>query len=180
MEVGSIFNSGQCARIWVFVCTLYMYEIWYPVFLSAESCDLACVRRRSEKRLRKTIRTLRKSINREQFHLHFAGSEYELAKKLVRPADPPDHCGTGQILLDKKCGEGKYTPSVGWGHKIFVRIHICIILFTLHVGCAPGHWLCLAGINRLYPTVFQIFYIVEVDLASVQARWLTYIRCYIV
>ncbi|XP_043100362.1 signal peptide, CUB and EGF-like domain-containing protein 2 isoform X8 [Puntigrus tetrazona] len=68
-----------------------------------EGCDLACVRRRSEKRLRKTIRTLRKSINREQFHLHFAGSEYELAKKLVRPADPPDHCGTGQILLDKKC-----------------------------------------------------------------------------
>ncbi|XP_043100357.1 signal peptide, CUB and EGF-like domain-containing protein 2 isoform X4 [Puntigrus tetrazona] len=71
--------------------------------VTAEGCDLACVRRRSEKRLRKTIRTLRKSINREQFHLHFAGSEYELAKKLVRPADPPDHCGTGQILLDKKC-----------------------------------------------------------------------------
>ncbi|RXN21616.1 signal CUB and EGF-like domain-containing 2 [Labeo rohita] len=71
--------------------------------VTAEGCDLACVRRRSEKRLRKTIRTLRKSINREQFHLHFAGSEYELAKKLVRPADPPDHCGTGQVLLDKKC-----------------------------------------------------------------------------
>uniref|UniRef100_A0A672P3F1 Signal peptide, CUB and EGF-like domain-containing protein 2 n=1 Tax=Sinocyclocheilus grahami TaxID=75366 RepID=A0A672P3F1_SINGR len=68
-----------------------------------EGCDLACVRRHSEKRLRKTIRTLRKSINREQFHLHFAGSEYELAKKLVRPADPPDHCGTGQVPLDKKC-----------------------------------------------------------------------------
>uniref|UniRef100_A0A8C2ESY8 Signal peptide, CUB and EGF-like domain-containing protein 2 n=1 Tax=Cyprinus carpio TaxID=7962 RepID=A0A8C2ESY8_CYPCA len=71
--------------------------------VTAEGCDLACVRRRSEKRLRKTIRTLRKSINREQFHLHFAGSEYEMAKKLVRPADPPDHCGTGQVLLDKKC-----------------------------------------------------------------------------
>lgn len=89
------------------VCVYYVVvdKIWYPVFLSAEGCDLACVRRRSEKRLRKTIRTLRKSINREQFHLHFAGSEYELAKKLVRPADPPDHCGTGQVLLDKKCGE---------------------------------------------------------------------------
>uniref|UniRef100_A0A672MSV2 Signal peptide, CUB and EGF-like domain-containing protein 2 n=1 Tax=Sinocyclocheilus grahami TaxID=75366 RepID=A0A672MSV2_SINGR len=94
--------SSVCT-LWVFVCTLCMYEIWYPVFLSAEGCDLACVRRRSEKRLRKTIRTLRKSINREQFHLHFAGSEYELAKKLVRPADLPDHCGTGQVLLDKKC-----------------------------------------------------------------------------
>uniref|UniRef100_A0A672MX38 Signal peptide, CUB and EGF-like domain-containing protein 2 n=1 Tax=Sinocyclocheilus grahami TaxID=75366 RepID=A0A672MX38_SINGR len=96
-------SSGELCTLWVFVCTLCMYEIWYPVFLSAEGCDLACVRRRSEKRLRKTIRTLRKSINREQFHLHFAGSEYELAKKLVRPADLPDHCGTGQVLLDKKC-----------------------------------------------------------------------------
>uniref|UniRef100_A0A8C1A6I9 Signal peptide, CUB and EGF-like domain-containing protein 2 n=1 Tax=Cyprinus carpio carpio TaxID=630221 RepID=A0A8C1A6I9_CYPCA len=91
-------SSGELCTLWV--C---MYEIRYPVFLSAEGCDLACVRRRSEKRLRKTIRTLRKSINREQFHLHFAGSEYEMAKKLVRPADPPDHCGTGQVLLDKKC-----------------------------------------------------------------------------
>ncbi|KAG9352391.1 hypothetical protein JZ751_020804 [Albula glossodonta] len=68
-----------------------------------ESCDLGCVRRRSEKRLRKTIRTLRKSINREQFHLRFAGSEYELAKKISRPAESLESCGTGQVLLDKKC-----------------------------------------------------------------------------
>uniref|UniRef100_A0A8C2I9G0 Signal peptide, CUB and EGF-like domain-containing protein 2 n=1 Tax=Cyprinus carpio TaxID=7962 RepID=A0A8C2I9G0_CYPCA len=80
--------------------------------VTAEGCDRACVRRHSEKRLRKTIRTLRKSINREQFHLHFAGSEYELAKKLVRPADPPDHCGTGQNKHLRgtvfKCSVGTY------------------------------------------------------------------------
>ncbi|KAM9423584.1 signal peptide, CUB and EGF-like domain-containing protein 2 isoform 3-T3 [Salvelinus alpinus] len=70
---------------------------------SAESCDLGCVRRRSEKRLRKTIRTLRKSIHREQFHLHFAGSNYELAKRLARPVDLPEHCGKGQVLVDRKC-----------------------------------------------------------------------------
>uniref|UniRef100_A0A4W5KQ06 Signal peptide, CUB and EGF-like domain-containing protein 2 n=1 Tax=Hucho hucho TaxID=62062 RepID=A0A4W5KQ06_9TELE len=68
-----------------------------------ESCDLGCVRRRSEKRLRKTIRTLRKSIHREQFHLHFAGSNYELAKRLARPVDLPEHCGKGQVLVDRKC-----------------------------------------------------------------------------
>lgn len=79
-------------------------KIWYSLFFPAEGCDLACVRRRSEKRLRKTIRTLRKSINREQFHLHFAGSEYELSKKLVR-TDSHENCGTGQVLLDKNCGE---------------------------------------------------------------------------
>ncbi|XP_072515943.1 signal peptide, CUB and EGF-like domain-containing protein 2 isoform X3 [Salminus brasiliensis] len=71
--------------------------------VTAEGCDLACVRRLSEKRLRKTIRTLRKSINREQFRLHFAGSEYKLAKKLARTADTPEHCSTGQVLVDKKC-----------------------------------------------------------------------------
>uniref|UniRef100_A0A4W5LNM8 Signal peptide, CUB domain, EGF-like 2 n=1 Tax=Hucho hucho TaxID=62062 RepID=A0A4W5LNM8_9TELE len=68
-----------------------------------ESCDLGCVRRRSEKRLRKTIRTLKKSIHREQFHLHFAGSNYELAKRLARPVDLPEHCGKGQVLVDRKC-----------------------------------------------------------------------------
>ncbi|XP_042341729.1 signal peptide, CUB and EGF-like domain-containing protein 2 isoform X6 [Plectropomus leopardus] len=76
-----------------------------------ESCDLNCVRRRSEKRLRKTIRTLRKSINREQFHLHFAGSDYELAKSLGKPAELPGHCVAGQVLVGRKCvscGAGTY------------------------------------------------------------------------
>eukprot|EP00063_Salmo_salar_P056671 XP_014031506.1 PREDICTED: signal peptide, CUB and EGF-like domain-containing protein 2 isoform X7 [Salmo salar] len=76
---------------------------WNKKDCIAESCDLGCVRRRSEKRLRKTIRTLRKSIHRDQFHLHFAGSNYELAKRLARPVDLPEHCGKGQVLVDRKC-----------------------------------------------------------------------------
>uniref|UniRef100_A0A7N6AU86 Signal peptide, CUB and EGF-like domain-containing protein 2 n=1 Tax=Anabas testudineus TaxID=64144 RepID=A0A7N6AU86_ANATE len=68
-----------------------------------ESCDLNCVRRRSEKRLRKTIRTLRKSINREQFHLHFAGSSYEISKSLGQLAELPGHCVAGQVLVGRKC-----------------------------------------------------------------------------
>uniref|UniRef100_A0A8C6KPT3 Signal peptide, CUB and EGF-like domain-containing protein 2 n=1 Tax=Nothobranchius furzeri TaxID=105023 RepID=A0A8C6KPT3_NOTFU len=71
--------------------------------VTAESCDLNCVRRRSEKRLRKTIRTLRKSINREQFHLHFAGADYELSKSLGHPAELPGHCPAGQVLVGRKC-----------------------------------------------------------------------------
>ncbi|XP_067298818.1 signal peptide, CUB and EGF-like domain-containing protein 2 isoform X8 [Pseudorasbora parva] len=102
-------NNGGCEHtcentMGSFECHCHAgYKLHWNKKDCIEGCDLACVRRRSEKRLRKTIRTLRKSINREQFHLHFAGSEYELAKKLVRPADPPDHCGTGQVQLDKKC-----------------------------------------------------------------------------
>ncbi|XP_053180530.1 signal peptide, CUB and EGF-like domain-containing protein 2 isoform X4 [Scomber japonicus] len=76
---------------------------WNKKDCFAESCDLNCVRRRSEKRLRKTIRTLRKSINKEQFHLHFAGSDYELAKSLGQPAEHPGHCVAGQVLVGRKC-----------------------------------------------------------------------------
>uniref|UniRef100_A0A8C5D9V5 Signal peptide, CUB and EGF-like domain-containing protein 2 n=1 Tax=Gouania willdenowi TaxID=441366 RepID=A0A8C5D9V5_GOUWI len=71
--------------------------------LSAENCDLNCVRRRSEKRLRKTIRTLRKSINKEQFHLHFAGADYELSKSFGQPVGLPGHCVSGQVLVGSKC-----------------------------------------------------------------------------
>ncbi|XP_061526926.1 signal peptide, CUB and EGF-like domain-containing protein 2 isoform X7 [Phycodurus eques] len=76
---------------------------WNKKDCIAEGCDLNCVRRRSEKRLRKTIRTLRKSINREQFHLHFAGSDYELAKNLAPPAEAPGQCGAGQVPVGRRC-----------------------------------------------------------------------------
>lgn len=77
----------------------------YRVLFSAEGCDVNCVRRRSEKRLRKTIRTLRKSINREQFHLHFAGADYDLSRSPGQLAELPGHCVAGQMLLGRKCGE---------------------------------------------------------------------------
>uniref|UniRef100_A0A8D3C0L4 Signal peptide, CUB and EGF-like domain-containing protein 3 n=1 Tax=Scophthalmus maximus TaxID=52904 RepID=A0A8D3C0L4_SCOMX len=82
---------------------LHWKQLWYQVLFSAESCDLNCVRRRSEKRLRKTIRTLRKSINREQFHLHFAGSDYELSKNPDQPAELAGHCVGAQVLMGRKC-----------------------------------------------------------------------------
>ncbi|XP_042076494.1 signal peptide, CUB and EGF-like domain-containing protein 2 isoform X5 [Haplochromis burtoni] len=76
-----------------------------------EGCDVNCARRRSEKRLRKTIRTLRKSINREQFHLHFAGADYNLSRSPSQLAELPGHCIAGQMLLGRKCvscGVGTY------------------------------------------------------------------------
>ncbi|XP_026175642.1 signal peptide, CUB and EGF-like domain-containing protein 2 isoform X4 [Mastacembelus armatus] len=76
---------------------------WNKKDCIAESCDLNCVRRRTEKRLRKTIRTLRKSITRERFHLHFAGSAYELSKSSGQLAELPGQCMTGQVLVDRKC-----------------------------------------------------------------------------
>nr|XP_046205072.1 signal peptide, CUB and EGF-like domain-containing protein 2 isoform X3 [Oncorhynchus gorbuscha] len=103
-------NNGGCEQgcentMGGFECDCHPgYKLhWNKKDCIAENCDLGCVRRRSEKRLRKTIRTLRKSIHREQFHLHFAGSNYELAKRLARPVDLPEHCGKGQVLVDRKC-----------------------------------------------------------------------------
>ncbi|XP_047666412.1 signal peptide, CUB and EGF-like domain-containing protein 2 isoform X1 [Tachysurus fulvidraco] len=95
------------------ITALFELEI-NPEEVTAEGCDMACVKRRSEKRLKKAIRTLRKSINREQFHLHFGSSEYELAKKASWPVDGPEPCAAGQVLRDRKCvncGVGTYHDS---------------------------------------------------------------------
>ncbi|XP_035760642.1 signal peptide, CUB and EGF-like domain-containing protein 2 isoform X5 [Neolamprologus brichardi] len=84
---------------------------WNKKDCIAEGCDVNCVRRRSEKRLRKTIRTLRKSINREQFHLHFAGADYNLSRSPGQLAELPGHCVAGQMFLGRKCvscGVGTY------------------------------------------------------------------------
>ncbi|XP_056234510.1 signal peptide, CUB and EGF-like domain-containing protein 2 isoform X4 [Seriola aureovittata] len=103
-------NNGGCEQgcentMGGFECFCHSgYKLhWNKKDCIAESCDLNCVRRRSEKRLRKTIRTLRKSINREQFHLHFAGSDYELSKNPDQPAELAGHCVGGQVLMGRKC-----------------------------------------------------------------------------
>lgn len=100
-------------------------QLRYQVPLSAESCDLNCVRRRSEKRLRKTIRTLRKSINREQFHLHFAGSDYELGKSLGQPVELPGHCVAGQVLVGRKCGEFGFCIYLSVNPKSMLKVRMC-------------------------------------------------------
>ncbi|XP_078800577.1 signal peptide, CUB and EGF-like domain-containing protein 2 isoform X3 [Oryzias latipes] len=114
-------NNGGCAQgcentLGGFECSCHPgYKLhWNKKDCVAESCDLNCVRRRSEKRLKKTIRTLRKSINREQFHLHFAGADYELSKNLGQSAELQGHCGAGQVLVGRKCvscGAGTYYDS---------------------------------------------------------------------
>ncbi|XP_048401761.1 signal peptide, CUB and EGF-like domain-containing protein 2 isoform X5 [Stegostoma tigrinum] len=68
-----------------------------------ETCDFGCTRRKTEKRLRKTTRTLRKSINREQFYLRVAGTDYEVAKKALKAVDLHEPCGTGQVLQNNRC-----------------------------------------------------------------------------
>uniref|UniRef100_A0A6Q2YLR2 Signal peptide, CUB and EGF-like domain-containing protein 2 n=1 Tax=Esox lucius TaxID=8010 RepID=A0A6Q2YLR2_ESOLU len=67
---------------------------------ASDLCNVECLRERMKQRLQNAMRTLRKSINKQQFYIHFSGTEYEVAQK---PALHIEHCSTGQVLRDGKC-----------------------------------------------------------------------------
>ncbi|KAG8125785.1 hypothetical protein E2320_020976 [Naja naja] len=69
----------------------------------ADTCNLSCARKRTEKRLRKAIRTLRKVINKEQFHIRLSGVDHGMARKPPRAVDTQDPCSLGQKHVDNKC-----------------------------------------------------------------------------
>ncbi|XP_057409467.1 signal peptide, CUB and EGF-like domain-containing protein 2 isoform X7 [Balaenoptera acutorostrata] len=73
------------------------------------SCDPSCIIKRTEKRLRKAIRTLRKAAHREQFHLQLSGVDLEVAKKSPQTSEHwAESCGVGQGHVgnqcDRRCG----------------------------------------------------------------------------
>ncbi|XP_060117741.1 signal peptide, CUB and EGF-like domain-containing protein 2 isoform X6 [Heteronotia binoei] len=68
-----------------------------------ETCNLNCVRKRTEKRLRKAIRTLRKVINKEQLHIRLAGMDHDVARKPPRVLDVQELCSLGQRHVDNRC-----------------------------------------------------------------------------
>ncbi|XP_011919183.1 PREDICTED: signal peptide, CUB and EGF-like domain-containing protein 2 isoform X12 [Cercocebus atys] len=68
------------------------------------SCDLSCIVKRTEKRLRKAIRTLRKAVHREQFHLQLSGMDLDVAKKPPRTSErQAESCGVGQGHGENQC-----------------------------------------------------------------------------
>nr|XP_039326742.1 signal peptide, CUB and EGF-like domain-containing protein 2 isoform X9 [Saimiri boliviensis boliviensis] len=68
------------------------------------SCDLSCIVKRTEKRLRKAIRTLRKAAHREQFHLQLSGMNVDVAKKPPRTSErQAESCGVGQGHVENQC-----------------------------------------------------------------------------
>uniref|UniRef100_A0ABI7XGU5 Signal peptide, CUB domain and EGF like domain containing 2 n=1 Tax=Felis catus TaxID=9685 RepID=A0ABI7XGU5_FELCA len=79
------------------------------------SCDLSCIVKRTEKRLRKAIRALRKAAHREQFHLQLSGMDLEVAKKSPRTSEHRvESCGVGQGHAGHQCGlcqPGEYSAD---------------------------------------------------------------------
>lgn len=74
--------------------------------VSSASCDPSCIIKRTEKRLRKAIRTLRKAAHREQFHLQLSGMDLEVAKKSPQTSEHwAESCGVGQGHVGNQCGE---------------------------------------------------------------------------
>ncbi|XP_025025454.1 signal peptide, CUB and EGF-like domain-containing protein 2 isoform X9 [Python bivittatus] len=68
-----------------------------------DTCNLSCARKRTEKRLRKAIRTLRKVINKEQFHIRLSGVDHGVARKPPRAVGMQELCSPGQKHVDNKC-----------------------------------------------------------------------------
>uniref|UniRef100_A0A8C4NBD7 Signal peptide, CUB domain and EGF like domain containing 3 n=1 Tax=Eptatretus burgeri TaxID=7764 RepID=A0A8C4NBD7_EPTBU len=78
-------------------------SIEYAMLLTA-SCDDSCARVRTDRRLRKAVRALRKSINKEQFIVRLSGSDYEMKRKAPKRVDKwRGGCGAGRISTDGKC-----------------------------------------------------------------------------
>ncbi|XP_060117740.1 signal peptide, CUB and EGF-like domain-containing protein 2 isoform X5 [Heteronotia binoei] len=101
-----------------------------------ETCNLNCVRKRTEKRLRKAIRTLRKVINKEQLHIRLAGQ-----------CSPGEYSSDGfkPCLL---CPPGAYQPEPGrtscftCGGGLMTK-HTSATVFQdceTKVQCSPGHF----------------------------------------
>ncbi|TRY97717.1 hypothetical protein DNTS_006367 [Danionella cerebrum] len=69
----------------------------------SESCNMDCVREKTKQRLQNAMRTLRKSISKQQFYIQFSGTAYEVAQRSIRQTEGDETCSIGQILIDGKC-----------------------------------------------------------------------------
>uniref|UniRef100_A0A8B9E5G9 Signal peptide, CUB and EGF-like domain-containing protein 2 n=1 Tax=Anser cygnoides TaxID=8845 RepID=A0A8B9E5G9_ANSCY len=68
-----------------------------------DTCDVRCARKKTEKRFRKTIRTLRKTVNRDQFRVRVSGMDHEVARKSLKLSEPQQSCGVGQMHVGNRC-----------------------------------------------------------------------------
>ncbi|XP_032213846.1 signal peptide, CUB and EGF-like domain-containing protein 2 isoform X3 [Mustela erminea] len=103
-------NNGGCQQVCVntvgsYECRCHSaYKLHWNKKDCVASCDLSCIVKRTEKRLRKAIRALRKAANREQFHLQLSGMDLEEAKKSPRtPEHRVQSCGVGQGRAGNQC-----------------------------------------------------------------------------
>ncbi|NWS31677.1 SCUB2 protein, partial [Polioptila caerulea] len=85
-----------------------------------DTCDVRCARKKTEKRFRKTIRTLRKTVSRDQFRIRVSGTDHEVARKAPKPSEPQQSCAGGQLPPGNRCELGACLPGCasGSGKKV--------------------------------------------------------------
>lgn len=79
------------------------FEVETKMEEASDTCEADCMRKRAEQSLQAAIKTLRKSISRQQFSVQVAGTEYEVAQRPAKAPEGQGACGTGQVLQDGKC-----------------------------------------------------------------------------
>ncbi|XP_050831330.1 signal peptide, CUB and EGF-like domain-containing protein 2 isoform X1 [Serinus canaria] len=113
-------NNGGCQQLCVntlgdYECLCQSnYKLHWNKKDCVETCDVRCARKKTEKRFRKTIRTLRKTVSRDQFRIRLSGTDHELARKAPRPSEPQQSCAVGQVhpgLRCDQCSPGEYSPD---------------------------------------------------------------------
>ncbi|KAM6204850.1 signal peptide, CUB and EGF-like domain-containing protein 2 [Sarcoramphus papa] len=166
-------NNGGCQQLCVntlgdYECLCHSnYKLHWNKKDCVDTCDVRCARKKTEKRFRKTIRTLRKTVSRDQFRIHVSGVDHEVARKSLKLSEPQQSCGVGQMHVGNRCDQcspgehspdgfkpclpcplGTYQPEAGrvscfpCGGGLTTR-HSSASLFQdceTKVQCSPGHF----------------------------------------
>nr|XP_026648977.1 signal peptide, CUB and EGF-like domain-containing protein 2 isoform X2 [Zonotrichia albicollis] len=113
-------NNGGCQQLCVNTLGDYEclcqpnYKLHWNKKDCVDTCDVRCARKKTEKRFRKTIRTLRKTVSRDQFRIRLSGADHEVARRAPRPSEPQQACGGGQLhpgLRCDQCPPGEYSAD---------------------------------------------------------------------
>ncbi|XP_076200144.1 signal peptide, CUB and EGF-like domain-containing protein 2 isoform X1 [Aptenodytes patagonicus] len=113
-------NNGGCQQLCVntlgdYECLCHSnYKLHWNKKDCVDTCDVRCARKKTEKRFRKTIRTLRKTVSRDQFRIRVSGVDHEMARKSLKLSEPQQSCGVGQMHVGNRCDQcspGEYSPD---------------------------------------------------------------------
>ncbi|XP_055578785.1 signal peptide, CUB and EGF-like domain-containing protein 2 [Falco cherrug] len=113
-------NNGGCQQLCVntlgdYECLCHSnYKLHWNKKDCVDTCDVRCARKKTEKRFRKTIRTLRKTVSRDQFRIRVSDVDHEVARKPLKLSEPQQSCGMGQMHVGSRCDQcspGEYSPD---------------------------------------------------------------------